>query len=1127
MEDLIAILAGLGLAQYANAFRNADIDVDLLPLLTDADLKEIGLSLGHRRKLLAAIANGRVQIAPPAETKQTPATVAMPPMHTGEEQWRQVTVMFCDLIGSTYLTERVQPEDMGRIIRQFQDGTAGAVSRFEGFVDRFMGDAVLAFFGYPRAHEDAAERAVRAALAIVDLMGSLRAPTGEKVAVRIAIASGRAYFGVVVEHGGAREPIITGEVVNLASRLQAIAPENGIVIGRTTRRLLRELFELVDLGTHDFKGIGRPVRAWQVVRERETGTRFEAVFGHSRSSIVGREAEIALVQDRWQSARSGEGQVVLLSGEAGIGKSRIAQVLRDHVADFPHVSIRYQCSPFHRNSALYPAITQLQHAARIEARDPPDAKLVKLEGLVREAGLSDKDAVRLLADLLSIPPGDRVPALNLAPEEQKHRTMQVLADQLLGLSRLSPVVLLVEDAHWIDPTTHELLSRAIIQLQNHAVLMLVTYRPEFRPEWANLSHVTTLALSGLPRRQTKKLIEHIAGKRLPTEIVEQILSKTDGIPLFVEELAKAILELGVLREGPDGYELVRPLTSLAIPETLHDSLLARIERHPSIKELAQIGAVFGREFGYAHLSALTSLQGEALNVAIRELLHSELVHERGPSRSTYVFKHALIQDVAYSTLVTARRQQLHAQCADILQELSPEIRELQPEALAHHYTEAGKHEHAVGFWLKAGRRAAERSANLEAIAHLRHGLRLLEHIHNPDRRSEIELALQVELGGPLIATEGYAADDTIATWERARALAEERGDHHQLLRALYGLWAARCTLGQTRVALRISDRIIATGQQVGDEGGEIVGHRVRGLTLHTLGDQAAAREELEGALAAYDPERHAHLAFEFSQDVRIAATSILSTVLWLQGYPERARVTSTANAEAALAQRHTNSLAYALAYGAGMVAMLRCDEAEALRLGEQLIALASKHHLHLWKAYGEAYKGWALARVGDRAQAVAMLVDAIKGFARAGSGLYQPLVSGLVAYALHREGRDVEAGQWLDEAVAEAERREEMWCLPELLRLKARQAITQGRPDLARSVRAKAMQLAQHFQLRSWELRIAIDEAALLHRDGNSGEAVSLLKAVMAAIPEPGDTPDWRRASSLISGTPSVVSLGR
>jgi predicted ATPase/class 3 adenylate cyclase len=1136
MEELTAVLAGLGLAQYADAFRAADVDLDVLPLLTDADLKEIGLSLGHRRKLLAAIADGGLQTPPPAEVATSdpvaaPAAqsgVTAPAAHSGEEQRRQVTVMFCDLIGSTDLTQRVQPEEMGRIIRQFQDGTAGAILRFEGFVDRFMGDSVLAFFGYPRAHEDAAERAVRAGLAIIELIGGLATPTGEALAVRIAIASGPAFFGEIVEHGGAREPIVTGEVVNLAARLQTIAPANGLVIAPATRRLLRDLFELNDLGSHDFKGIGHPVRVWQVGRERRSGTRFEAVFAQTRSAIVGREAETALLLDRWQSACSGEGQVVLLSGEAGMGKSRIAQVLRDHVAAGPHVTIRYQCSPFHRNSALYPTIEQLQYAARIEPGEPPEANLAQLEAVVGQAAGADRDAVRLLADLLSIPPTERFPALSLSPAEQKQRTMQVLVDQLFGLAQVQPVLLLVEDAHWIDPTTHELLTHCIMQMQHHPVLMLVTYRPEFRQEWANLTHVTTLALSGLARRQTMALVENIAGaKRLPPELVEQILSKTDGIPLFVEELAKAILELGILREGPDGYELVKPLTTLAIPETLHDSLLARIERHPSIKELAQIGAVIGREFAHAHLSALTTLQGEALDAAIRELLRAELVHERGPSRPTYVFKHALIQDAAYSTLVIARRQQLHAQCAAILQELSPEIGDLQPELLAHHYTEAGRHELAVEFWLKAGRRAAERSANVEAIAHLRHGVRLVEHIPDPERRAELELALQVELGVPLIATRGYAAQDTMAAWERARALAEQRGDHHQLLRTLYGLWAARCSLGETRVALGISERIIEIGRQIGHDGAEIVGHRVRGLTVHALGDQDAARAELEGALAAYDPQRHAGLGFQFGQDARIAATSILSTVLWLQGYPERARLTSIANVEAAQSLRHSNSLAYALAYGACIVALLRCDEAETMRLGEQLVTLATRHHLHLWRAYGEAYKGWALARIGDPAEGVAMLEEAMKGFARAGSGLYEPAATGLLAYALHRAGREAEAGARLDEAVAEAERREEMWCMPELLRLQARHAARRGELDRSRALREQALALARRFRLRAWELRIANDEADMLRRDGRTDEAIALLTAVTAAFPEPGDTRDWRQAASLLDGTRGVVTLRR
>ncbi len=376
MEEFAAVLGSLGLERYLDAFRAADIDLQVLPLLTDDDLKEVGLSLGHRRRLLSAVAQGLLASPPVTE----PAAVEPAPQHSGEPQRRQVTVMFCDLVGSVDLTRQVGPEEMGRIIRLFQDGAAGAISRFDGFVDRFMGDGLLAFFGYPRAHEDAAERAVRAALAIVEMIGTLNTGTGEPASVRVAIASGTAFFGEIVEHGGAREPIVTGEVVNLAARLQAIAPLNSVVIGAPTRRLLRDLFELVDLGPHEFKGIGRAVHVWRVDRERIAGTRFEAAHAHTISPVVGREAEISLLKDRWQSACSGEGQVVLLSADAGMGKSRIAQVMRDHVAGMPHVAVRYQCSPFHRNSALYPAIAQLRHAAGLASVESAAEKLDRLEG---------------------------------------------------------------------------------------------------------------------------------------------------------------------------------------------------------------------------------------------------------------------------------------------------------------------------------------------------------------------------------------------------------------------------------------------------------------------------------------------------------------------------------------------------------------------------------------------------------------------------------------------------------------------------------------------------------------------------------------------------------------------------
>ncbi len=721
MDQLLAALDRLGLGRYAEAFRAADVDLDTLNLLTEDDLKEIGLSLGHRRKLLAAIAQG--QLLPPDTA---------PIQHTAEPERRQITAMICDVVGSTGLTERLDPEEMSRIIRQFQGSVAGAISRFDGFLDRFLGDGVLAFFGYPRAHEDAAERAVRSALMAIDSIGEITTSAGERISVRIAIASGSALFEGTVAYGAVREPVVISEVVNLAARLQAIAPANSVVVSPQTRRLLRELFILDDLGSHDLRGIAQPTRVWRVLGERRAGTRFEAAHGPAVSPVVGRDAEITLLTERWRSVREGEGQVVLLSGDAGMGKSRIAQVLCGLAAEDKHIILRFQCSPYHRNSALYPIITRLQYDARIQPEDTPEAKLQKIEALV-EPG-SPAETIVLLADLLSVPLTPRYMPLDLSPEEQKRKTLHMLSSQLLALARRRPVLMLVEDAHWIDPTTQEFLSRCVIQVQSAAVLLLVTYRPEFQPDWANLPHVANLALSGLPRRHAMTIIERVTdGKQLPAELVNQILAKTDGIPLFIEELSKAILELGILRDMKDRYELLSPLPTLSIPDTLHNSLLARLDRNPSTKELAQIGAVIGREFALSHLSALAPVKGDVLHAALHDLIRTELIHEcETTTESTYAFKHALIQDAAYSTLASARRQQLHAQCAAILRELSPEMEDQQPELLAHHYTGAGNTEEAVTYWLKAGRRAAERSANAEAVAHLRRGIELVPSMADPD-----------------------------------------------------------------------------------------------------------------------------------------------------------------------------------------------------------------------------------------------------------------------------------------------------------------------------------------------------------------------------------------------------------
>ena len=1098
MDGMAALLSRLGLAHYAAAFAEAEIDLDVLPLLSEADLKELGLSLGARRKLLAAIAAGleagREPASSPAE-EASPQPGPHPSLHQNprqnplgaepEPERRPLTVLFCDLVGSTELTLRLDPEEMGDITRRFQDAAAAAIARCEGFVDRFMGDGLLAFFGYPRAQENAAERAVQAGFAIIAATSALGTPDGSALAVRVGIASGVAFIGEMMAHGGAREQVAAGEVLNLAARLQQTAPANSIAISAETRELLRGLFELEDLGLHALKGIDAKVPAWRVLRERALATRYEAADRRAVSPLVGREAEAALLTDRWEAARGGEGQLVLLSAEPGLGKSRLVHELRERAADRPHVTVRYQCSPMHTNSALYPAAAQMRFAARIEPEDAPEQQLEKLAALLRQATDDIDTALPLIATLLSIPTPLAEPVQALSAEQVKHRTLEVLVAQMLGLARHQPLMLLVEDAHWMDPTTQELISLAISAIQDAPVLILITYRPEFQHRWGGLPYATTLRLGQLTRPQTRTLIAHVAGgKELPGEVVDQIIARTDGVPLFVEELTKGVLGLGVLVEQEGRYVLKGSLSGLAIPATLRDSLLARVDALASAKEVAQVGSVLGREFRLAHLAAMSGIDNAALEEGVSRLIQEELIRQHG-SRAlpSYVFKHALVQEAAYSTLVQARRRQLHARCARILQELSPEIGEEQPEILAQHYAAAGDGLAAAEHWLRAGRHAAQHSAHHEAIGHLRAGLASLADVDESDRRQELELLLQLELGVPLIATQGYAARETEAAWERARVFAEQRNDGERLVQALYGLWAAQVSIGRVRQALGTAERLLGIAARLEEVGIDLVGRRIRGLTLFMLGDLAGARADLERTIAGYDGTCHRALAFRFGQDPRVSARAVLATVLALGGEVEEARSVGRLSLEEASALHQTNSEAYALAYGACMVAWMQGDAAETAVLAERLALLARENGMRLWGAYGTSFRGWVLVENGQVAAGLALIEEALAVFRSVGSGIYEPLHRGLHAAALARAGRPEAAGAAIDDVLAEARRREEIWCVPELLRLKARITLAARPGDIAATARElkAAIDAARRHGLRLWEAKAGADLDGLRH----------------------------------------------
>jgi len=645
--DISTWLHGLGMQQYEQAFRDNAIDAEVLRELTTDDLRDLGVNLvGHRRKLLAAIAVLR-SVVP---VSGVPSASIEPKRHgqdTGaqprEAERRQVTVMFCDLVGSTPLSARLDPEDLRGIIGAYHRCVTETVEGFAGFVARYMGDGVLVYFGYPQAHEDDAERATRCGLALVDRVPHLN--QAEELHARVGIATGLVVVGgEVVEHD------VAGDTPNLAARLQALAEPDAVVIAGSTRRLTGDLFEYQDLGEIELKGIPGPVSAWQALRPSVVVSRFEALRGATLSPLLGRDEEIELLLRRWARAKAGDGQVVMISGEPGIGKSRLTAALQERLKAEPHLRLRYFCSPYHQDSALFAFIDQLGRAAGFGRDDTAAAKLKKLEALLALAAPPDED-VALIADLLLLPASDYHPLPNLSPQRKKEKTLEALIRQLEGLARQQPIAMVFEDAHWIDPTSRELLDLVVERVYRLPVLLIVTFRPEFRPPWTGQPQVTMLALNRLDRRDRTALIEQIAGSTaLPDEVIDQIADRTDGVPLFIEELTKSVLESGVPAVG--------------IPTTLHDSLMARLDRLSPVRRVAQIGAAIGREFPYALLRTISRIPEDELRSALSQLVASELVFQRGtPPDAVYAFKHALVQDAAHGSLLRATRQQLHADIA--------------------------------------------------------------------------------------------------------------------------------------------------------------------------------------------------------------------------------------------------------------------------------------------------------------------------------------------------------------------------------------------------------------------------------------------------------------------------------
>jgi class 3 adenylate cyclase/predicted ATPase len=1038
------------------------------------------------------------------------ASPGSPPDFISAAERRHLTVLFCDMVGSTSLAGSLELEDLHDVTEDYHKTCRGAICQVGGFVSNVVGDGVQALFGYPQAHEDDAERAVRAALAIIRTIGLANSKNSIRIGVRVGIASGHVLVPLTEVKN------LVGLTPNLAAHIQAVADPNSILISDETRQLVSETFAL-QKSNRLLKNEREPATLWRVIGEKDVASRFAAHVVNF-TDFVGREQEVDLLASRWQQAVEGEGQVVLLSGEAGIGKSRIVETFRQRVAGEAQATTLYQCSTFHIDSALHPIIGQLERAADLAADDPPDTKLDKLEALLKhEHATTHLDQiVPLFAVLLSIPTGDRYAAPDSDPQRRKERILNAFVEHLAEQAIAGPTLVIFEDAHWADPTTLDLLGRIIVRLPQLRVLLIMTCRPEFKARW--IGQVTALTLNRLGRRHCRTMVESIAGKTMPSEIIDQIVAKTDGVPLFVEELTKTVLESGFLREKGDALELTEPHLPLAIPATLQDSLMARLDRLESVKEVAQIGAAIGREFSYALLAAVCHLREAQLQDALSKLVAAELIFLNGaPPSASYVFKHALVQDAAYETFVRSNRQQLHARIANVLEDRFPKVAQTQPEILAHHYMQAGMAETAVEWWRRAGDLAIRRSANREAVGHLGRALKLLRTLPERPERDADELAARIKLSGPLIATGGYVSSDLSDNYARAWDLCTKLGEDKSAFPVMYGQWVIPYVRGDMKAALEQSERFLRRSQQQDDVGLQLMGHRIYGSSLVWRGDTVSGSEHLRRALRMYRPE-HDQLAYSFSQHPRTAALAHLCLALQHIGDLDQAMEAGwDAIAQARLIE-HFNSIAYSLCF-VSLLIMLRRDIASLRKTAGELLQLAEQHNASYWTLWAKPMLGWVEAQDGKIKSGIRQMHESTAELGKQEANLWVPQTLLLEAEILGGVKQYERAYALLDEAQALIEPLDQRFYEAELHRVRGVLMISEGGDCAAGEASIdRAIEVARRQNSRFLGLQATVVKARLLADRGAPAKARDLLAPVYYSFSEGFDTADLIEARDVLSG---------
>jgi len=1057
------------------------------------------------------------QAVPPHEA--APFTTAPPPP---DAERRQLTVLFCDLVDSTTLAGQLDPEDLREVVRAYQQRCAEVIQRFDGHIAQYLGDGLLVYFGYPQAHEDEAQRAVRSGLGIVEAMGALNTRLEQAHGVRLAVRLG-IHTGVVVvgEMGSGRrqEHLALGETPNIAARLQALAAPDTVVISAATFRLVQGYFTAEELGTHTLRGVAAPVPVYRMLAESGVRSRLDAVAPTHLTPLVGREEEVALLHRRWDQAKAGLGQVVLLSGEAGIGKSRLVQTLKDHINHEPHTRMEWRGSPYHQQSALYPVIDHLHRLLRWHPDDPPPERLRTLEATLAPSGLELSEAVPLLAALLSLTLPASYPPLTLTPQRQRQKTLETLLAWLDAEARRRPILFVVEDLHWVDPSTLELLSLLIDQSAQARLCLVLTARPEFHLPWAMVAHMTTLTLRRFTAAQITRVATHVAGdKAIPPAVLQEVVRKTDGVPLFVEELTKTVLESGLLEEQEDRYTLHGPLPPLAIPATLYDALLARLDRLAAAKVVAQLGATVGHTFAYDVVQAVAPLDAVTLQGTLAQLVEAEVVVQRGlPPQATYTFKHALIQDAAYQSLLKSTRQQYHQRIAQVLDGQFPEMAATQPEVLAHHYTEAGLAAPAVGYWQRAGQHASDRSAHLEAISHLTTGIELLATLPETPEHTQQALTLYIALGTALVMTKGHAAPEVEHAYTRARELCQQMEETPQLSSVLYGLYRHYVTRSQLHTGRELGEALLRLAQRAPDPALAVIAHHALGLTWCWLGALPAARQHLEEAIARYTPDQRHTPAFRTGQHPAVACRQYSAWALWLLGYPEQAL--SRVHEALAVAQDLAHPLSRAFArWVAAIVTQLRRDVPAVYTQAEATVALATEQGFPDCAALGTIVRGWALAMQGQGEEGLAQVCQGIAAFRATGAAVHMPYFRTVLAAVYDRLGHTQDALQALAEAHTLVEQHEERYWEAEVYRLRGvlllRQEVTQH--EEAEAYFQRALDVARRQEAKSLELRAATSLARLWQQQGKRAAAHDLLAPIYGWFTEGFDTADLQEAKALL-----------